>query len=164
MNDLVTARLILHPLTAAEARTLVAGGPVAAAHWAPGYPDAGDIRAARGLLMARAGGDACRHPGVYEIRRREDGLAIGGVGFHGPGEADGSVTVGYGLVPSARGHGYAAEALRALLASAREQGISRVKGDADHDNTASQRVMAAAGMRPAGRDERVVFYETDWEL
>ncbi|WP_406386701.1 GNAT family N-acetyltransferase [Streptomyces sp. NBC_00211] len=52
--------------------------------------------------------------GAYEIRRRADGLTIGGAGFHGPADAAGVVTVGYGLVPAARGRGHPAEALRAL--------------------------------------------------
>jgi RimJ/RimL family protein N-acetyltransferase len=37
--------------------------------------------------------------GNYEIRRREDEQAIGGVGFHAPADKDGSVTIGYGLIP-----------------------------------------------------------------
>jgi hypothetical protein len=56
-----------------------------------------------------------RIPGNYEIRRREGGQAIGGVGFCGPADENGRVTIGYGLIPSARGQGYASEALRGLL-------------------------------------------------
>jgi len=119
----------------------------------------GDVSAARRFLRSCAEGDGARHPGAYEIRRRADGCAIGGLDFHGPAGEDGSVTIGYGLVPSARGQGYAAEALRALLAFARKSGIACVKGDADHGNVASQRVMAAAGMRLVAEDERVRYYE-----
>ncbi|MFJ3175606.1 GNAT family N-acetyltransferase [Streptomyces roseus] len=100
--------------------------------------------------------------GAYEIRRRRDGLTIGGAGFHGPADAAGVVTVGYGLVPAARGHGYAAEALRALLGHARAHGASGVAGDADRENTASHRVMAAAGMRLVGEDERLRYYAVTW--
>ncbi|MFD0266300.1 GNAT family N-acetyltransferase [Streptomyces sp. NPDC127106] len=86
----------------------------------------------------------------------------GGLNFHDPADEDGSVTIGYGLVPSARGRGYASKALRALLAFAREIGITCVKGDADHDNAASQHVMTAAGMHVVAEDERVRSYETAW--
>ena len=48
--------------------------------------------------------------GYYQIRRQSDRLAIGGVGFKGPPDG-GVVEIGDGLVPSARGHGYATEAL-----------------------------------------------------
>ncbi|MEU1125010.1 GNAT family N-acetyltransferase [Streptomyces sp. NPDC005899] len=93
--------------------------------------------------------------GHYAIRRREDGLTTGGLGFHGPVDADGSVS-GYGLIPSARGKGYASEALHELLLLARASGATRVKGDAGH-NIASQCVMAAAGMGPAVR-----YFEITW--
>ncbi|MFE2375592.1 GNAT family N-acetyltransferase [Streptomyces sp. NPDC059398] len=161
MDDLMTARLVLHPLTVAEAERLVAGRPGEADRWAPGYPMEGDVSAARRFLGAR-GGDEGAHPGAYEIRLRGDGCAVGGVDFHGPPDAQGSLTIGYGLVPAAQGKGYASEALRALLVSARERGFARVKGGADHDNVASHRVMTAAGMQPVGRDKRVRYYETAW--
>ncbi|MET9529462.1 GNAT family N-acetyltransferase [Streptomyces sp. NPDC006649] len=70
--------------------------------------------------------------------------------------------MGYGLVAAAQGKGYASEAVRAVLASARERGFARVKGDADHDNAASHRVMISAGMALTGQDERVKYYEIAW--
>lgn len=87
---------------------------------------------------------------------------IGGVGFHGRPDSDGRVTIGYGLIPSVRGRGYASEALRALLAFARSQGVASVKGDADLDNTRSHHVMAAAGMRLVGEDDRLKHFRIDW--
>ncbi|WP_336216324.1 GNAT family protein [Nonomuraea sp. LPB2021202275-12-8] len=53
-------------------------------------------------------------------------------------------------------------ALRGLLLFARARGVTCVKGDTDHDNIASQHVMIAAGMRPAGQDERVRYFEIAW--
>ncbi|MGW1636373.1 GNAT family N-acetyltransferase [Streptomyces lavendulae] len=176
MGDLVTARLVLHPMTGDEAGRLVAGGPPRGARWAPGYPADGDVVAAERFLRTLADTGDPGPFGTYEIRRREDGAAIGGAGFHGPADAHGRVTIGYGLVPSARGRGYASEALRALLACARAHGVTCVRGlacarahgvtcvrgDADHENTASHRVMTAAGMRPVGEDERVRYFEITW--
>ena len=149
-------------MTAREAGHVVAGEPGSGARWAPGYPTDGDVLAARRFLGTCAStGDP--HPfGNYEIRRREDGQAIGGAGFHGPADEDGSVTIGYGLIPSARGNGYASEALRGLLLLARARGVTCVKGDTGHDNIASQHVMMAAGMRPAGEDELLRYYEITW--
>lgn len=161
MSDLVTERLVLHPLTVTEAEGVIAGVPEGSARWAAGYPMEGDVSAARRVLLFPAEGGA-RHLGAFEIRRRTDGYAIGGVDFHGPADDNGSVTMGYGLVPAARGQGYASEALRAFLAFARGLGITSVRGDTDHDNIASQRVMAAAGMRWVAEDERVRYYETVW--
>lgn len=162
MGDLVTARLVLHPMTASEAEQVVAGESDSAARWAPGYPTEGDVSAARRFLGTCASTGDPQPFGNYEIRRRENGQAIGGLGFHGPADENGSVTIGYGLIPSARGKGYASEALRELLRFARARGATRVKGDVDHDNTASQHVMTAAGMLPTGQDERVRYFEITW--
>jgi RimJ/RimL family protein N-acetyltransferase len=149
-------------MTVSEAEHVVAGKPESGAHWEPGYPTDGDVIAARRFLGTCASTGDPQPFGNYEIRRREDGQAIGGVGFHGPPDETGSVTIGYGLIPSARGKGYASEALRRLLLLARARGVTRVKGDTDHDNIASQHVMTAAGMQPAGEDERVRCFEIAW--
>ncbi len=161
MGDLVTARLLLHPFTAGEAERVLAGEPVDAG-WAPGYPAAGDVLAARRFLGTCAAAGDPQPFGNYEIRRRADGRAIGGLGFHGPPDETGSVTIGYGLIPSARGEGYASEALRALLELARARGVTCVKGDTDHDNIASQRVMTAAGLQPTGADDRLRYFAVSW--
>ncbi len=95
---------------------------------------------ARSVAAPSVGGERRPH-------RRQVGQAIGGLGFHGPADEKGSVTIGYGLIPSAQGQGYASEALRALLAFARGHGISCVEGDTTHENVASQHVMTAVGMR-----------------
>ncbi len=145
-----------------EAERLLVREPDGGARWAPGYPDEGDVAGARRFLSVCASTGDPQPFGAYEIRRREDGRAIGGLGFHGPADDDGSVTIGYGLIPSEQGKGYASEALRALLAFARAHGITRVQGDTDHDNAASQHVMTAVGMRLVAEDERLKYYEITW--
>lgn len=162
MGDLVTARLVLHPMTVGEAERVVAGASDGGTRWAPGYPTDGDVFAARRFLSTCADTGDPQPFGNYEIRRREDGRSIGGLGFHAAADEHGSVTIGYGLIPSERGKGYASEALRELLLFARARGVTRVKGDADHDNIASQHVMVAAGMRPVGEDERVRYFQIIW--
>ena len=162
MNDLVTERLVLHPLSPEDAERVAASLPRDTDRWAPGYPADGDVKEATDYLALCASTGDPRPFGAYEIRRRGDGRAIGGVGFHRPPDENGVVTIGYGLVEAARGHGYATEALRGLLAFARANGVILVRGDADLDNVASQRVMASAGMRQVGEDDRVKYYETTW--
>lgn len=165
LGTLMTDRLALHPLTASEAAAVEAGDtrhPPDGARWAPGYPDDGDRSGARRFLSACVSTGNPQPFGPYEIRRRTDGLAIGGVAFHGRPDPTGQVTIGYGLISSARGRGLASEALRALLAFARSQGVRSVKGDADLDNTGSHRVMASAGMRLVAVDDRLKHYRVDW--
>ncbi|SBU91799.1 Protein N-acetyltransferase, RimJ/RimL family [Streptomyces sp. Ncost-T6T-1] len=166
MDNLVTERLVLHPMSVAEAEQTVTAAatvePDADVRWEQGYPTEGDVTVARRFLERCASTGDPQSFGPYVIRRRSDHRAIGGMGFHLPPDEHGSVTIGYGLVPAARGKGYASEALRALLSLARDQGVTSVKGDADHANTASQHVMTAAGMRQTGEDERVKYYAISW--
>ncbi|MFI0925555.1 GNAT family N-acetyltransferase [Streptomyces sp. NPDC021012] len=153
IEPVATARLVLHPMTVAHAERIVARQPGDGDLWGEGYPGDGDVRANTGFLRGVAErGD----PGVfrtYEIRL--DGVAVGGIGFHGPPDEIGVATIGYGLVPGVRGNGYASEALRALLEVARTADATGVKGDADRDNPDSHRVMEAAGMRCVAEDDKL---------
>lgn len=58
--------------------------------------------------------ERCREPGIFVIRNAQDGTPLGDIGLHisskNPHEAD----VGYALLPSAQGKGYASEALAAI--------------------------------------------------
>ena len=61
------------------------------------------------------------------------------------------VEVGYRLLPSAWGHGFATEGARALLTYGFETlGLYRIIGLTHPDNGASQRVLQKAGLRDAG--------------
>ncbi|MGW1405539.1 GNAT family N-acetyltransferase [Streptomyces sp. NPDC002403] len=162
MTDLGTPRLLLHLMNATDALRVMTGTPGDGAHWAPGYPSPGERAAAERFLDTCARNGDPSPFGSYEIRRREDGQVIGGMGFHGAPDENGHVTIGYGLVPSAQGLGYASEALRALLRFARDQGVGCVHGDTDLDNIASQRVMEAVGMHLVGEDEKLKYYRIDW--
>ena len=85
----------------------------------------------------------------YRITRTVDGMTIGGIGFKGKPD-NGSVEIGYGLAPSARGRRYAAEATQALVALARQHGLSRIFAHTDEDNFASQRTLERVGFTRAG--------------
>jgi RimJ/RimL family protein N-acetyltransferase len=96
--------------------------------------------------------------GYYRITRLFDGRAVGGVGFKGQPDG-GCVEIGYGLAPSARGHGYAAEAVIALLTVAADHGLFRVIADTTLDNIASQRTLIRAGFRLVSTDAELHHYE-----
>ena len=112
----------------------------------------------RGFLHATATVGEQRPFGYYRITRLSDGRAVGGVGFKGQPD-DGDVEIGYGLAPSARGHGYAAEAVIALLAMAADHGLSRVIADTTPENIASQRTLVRTGFRLVGTDAELHHYE-----
>ncbi|MFF0202462.1 GNAT family N-acetyltransferase [Streptomyces sp. NPDC005017] len=151
-NNLVlpTEHLTLEGVTPAAAADLQAGGD-GGFDWVEDGPFDG-TRVASGM-MSKAYEAGVHRPefGVYVLVRREDGRAIGGMGFHGSPDGDGRVEVGYDLAESARGRGHATEALRALAewALARED-VTSVFATIERDNLPSQAVVARSGFTPVG--------------
>ena len=124
-----------------------------------GYPLDGDARACAAFVNQISPGTSTNPFGYYQIVI--DGVVVGGIGFHGP-PRDGLVEVGYGVVPDYRRRGVATEALRRLLELAVGlDGVRRVCGRVGEDNVASQKVMAAVGMQPVGRDSDFLHYELE---
>jgi RimJ/RimL family protein N-acetyltransferase len=110
------------------------------------------------LDLVRRGVD--RGPfGHYQVLLRDDDVVIGDIGFHAPPDELGEVSIGFGIVPAARGRGYAREALHALLDWAlRRPEVRSIHADTDLVNLASQRVLRAAGMRlVADEGDRKVY-------
>ncbi|SDZ43463.1 Protein N-acetyltransferase, RimJ/RimL family [Asanoa ishikariensis] len=158
MTELHTPRLRLHAIDAAEGERIIGRRAEAEDTWADDFPFDGDVIGVTAFLRTTAAHGDQRPFGHYRITRAADGRAIGGIGFKGQ-PADGCVEVGYGLSPSARGHGYAAEALSALLDVAADHGLSRVVADTTADNVASQRTLERAGFRRTGTFGDVYLYE-----
>jgi RimJ/RimL family protein N-acetyltransferase len=158
MTDIRARRLHVHPVDVAEAERLVAGTPGHADAWADDFPSEGDVRAVGAFLYNSAAHGEQRPFGYYRITRLADRRAVGGIGFKGR-PAGGRVEIGYGLAPSARGHGYAAEAVVALLAIAAEHGLATVTAETTLDNIASQRTLVRAGFRLVGSDDGLHCYE-----
>jgi RimJ/RimL family protein N-acetyltransferase len=156
--DSRAARLSLHAVDEPEARRIRGRAPRAGDPWAPDYPFEGDLAALGSFLRATDQNGEQGPYGYYQIRRRSDGLAIGGVGFKGPPDG-GVVEVGYGLVPSARGQGYAAEALEILVQIAAGLGVATIRAETDPDNGASRRTLEHAGLHRVDADPGVCHYE-----
>ncbi|MFD0329628.1 GNAT family N-acetyltransferase [Streptacidiphilus monticola] len=89
------------------------------------------------------------------ILRREDGLALGGAGFHGP-PTDGVVEIGYDLAPGARGKGYATETARLLVAYAFTHAVVRVVQAHTEPTNLLPGGAHPRGLRPRRRDRRPV--------
>jgi len=154
-------RLSLRPTPWNSTIAIVEGRRLAT--WASDYPDEGDVVVAQ---ILHAGGphveqlDGVRF-GHRQIVELATGQVVGGIGFMGPVEG-GEIEVGYGVVPSRRGHGYATEALVALLALAwHESALTTVIASTDLANLASQRVLEKAGFVRAGATEDQLQYRCD---
>ncbi|WP_330334078.1 GNAT family N-acetyltransferase [Streptomyces sp. NBC_00536] len=153
-----TERLVLCEIAPVTGADLHAGGTGGFA-WAEDGPYEGTRMAAG--MVARAHEAGTRRPGwgAYAIVRAADATAVGGIGFHAAPDGDGNAEIGYDLVPSARGNGYATEAVRALAAWALAQpGLTTLHATVDDDNLASHAVVGRAGFTKSGAGEGDVRY------
>jgi len=139
-TDLTTDRLVLHPWTMADATAVLTG--TGTAHWADDFPADGDLVIA-GLFD--------QHPawlGEYGHRliiERDSSVVVGSIGLFWPPHA-GALEIGYGIVASRRGRGYAPEATRALAEFAlTAPGVHTVFAHVELSNPASVRVLEKAG-------------------
>jgi RimJ/RimL family protein N-acetyltransferase len=145
--ELTTARLRLRLLAPEDMQDLLEGRPAPGQQWADGYPMDGTLVAVamQDDLVKRG---VTRGPfGHFQVLLADEDLVVGDVGFHSPPDDLGEVSIGFGIVPVARGRGFAVEALRAVLqwALARPE-VRVVHADTDLVNLASQRVLLKAGM------------------
>jgi GNAT superfamily N-acetyltransferase len=128
------------------ARSVLVGEAPAGTRWADGYPTDGSLACATAVMVALEDGRTDPF-GAFCIVRERDRLTIGDALFHGPPDGRGTVDIGYGLVPAARGHGYATMAVVAMLAWAfRQLGVARATANTTDDNAGSVGVMERAGM------------------
>ncbi|MFD5142700.1 GNAT family N-acetyltransferase [Streptomyces sp. NPDC058401] len=157
-DPVAAGRVLLLPMSPAIAADLQAGGNGGFVWVEDGPLD--DTREAAGIVTrAREAGTYRAGWGPYVIVRTSDRKAIGGMGFHAAPDADGRTEVGYDLVPSARGNGYATDGLKALSAWALGRpGVTRLDATTDEDNALSQAVLRRAGFTGAGTGEGLVRY------
>ncbi|MFJ8793325.1 GNAT family N-acetyltransferase [Streptomyces sp. NPDC102462] len=160
-NNLVvpTGRLTLQGVRPAAARDLRLGGD-GGFDWIDGGPYQGTRDAAGMLVEAYESGLHRPEFGLFVLVRRDDGRAVGGLGFHSAPDEEGRVEIGYDLVAAARGRGYATEALGALAewALARDE-VDRLFARVDHANLASQGVLARTGFGRAAAAEESAYAE-----
>jgi RimJ/RimL family protein N-acetyltransferase len=90
--------------------------------------------------------------GPYFLHRTGDDVVVGEIG--GAFISPGVVEIGYAVVPSCWGRGYATDAVRELLVLARENAqIQSVIANAPVDRPASGRVLQKAGFTLVGETE-----------
>jgi RimJ/RimL family protein N-acetyltransferase len=104
----------------------------------------------------------------FSVERIEDGLLLGDVGLSPADGEPGVMKVGYTIDPAHQRHGYATEAIAALVGYAFEVlGADVVRAYADVDNVASIRVAEKVGLRLVERirhvDDDGVWYGVRYE-
>ena len=155
-----TYTVSLRPISAEAAAAVLAGRRPHDVRVADDYPTEFSDGVAR-----QAGGASPLGP--FFIHRSSDDVAVGEIGgaFVAPGVAE----IGYAIVASCRGRGYATDAVRLLIEAARAAGtIDRLIAHTPLDRPASGRVVAKAGLRSLGEvddeHEGVTMRVIRWEL
>ncbi|MFI5805006.1 GNAT family N-acetyltransferase [Streptomyces sp. NPDC051561] len=151
--DVDTKRLVLRHWTRSEATAVLDG--TRSPYWAYDFPAEGDGVVA-GLFE--------QYPdwlGAYGHRlviERDSGLVVGSIGLFWP-PTEGVLEIGYGIVASRRGRGYAPEATQALadFALAAPE-VHTVSADVELSNPASVRVLEKAGFRRWTTGENVAKF------
>jgi RimJ/RimL family protein N-acetyltransferase len=115
--------------------------------WPPDFYDDDDLRRMRALLADAANQGWALY---YLIQRTPTRTLFGIAGFSGPPSADRSVEIGYSLMPSHHGHGFATEAVGELLRFAfADPSVKRVIAETYPHLPASIRVLIRTGFRLA---------------
>ena len=150
LSELTTDRLLLPPVTAEHVAAVTAGHRLEG--WAPDFPSEGDEVIAGMLDRNGVPVGAATVFGQRLVVERDTGLVVGGIGLFGPPE-NGQVELGYGIVESRRGRGYATEAARAMVQLALDlPGVTEVVAGVDPTNAASVRVLEKAGLSFRSQD------------
>jgi RimJ/RimL family protein N-acetyltransferase len=84
---------------------------------------------------------------TFLMIRKDDGAALGGVGFGGVGKVH---ELGYALGRAYWGQGYATEGVRAMVEHARALGLQALEAFTFLENPASARVLRKAGFTDLG--------------
>jgi len=146
---IVTARLVLEALTRDEAAAIRADDRTGRC-WSPDYPSEGDRVVAAVVGEAGDQYDEAAALGPLQIRLGSSGEAVGGVGFLSAPDTEGVAEIGYGLVESVQGRGYATESVSAVIGWAAAHGVAAVEAMTAPDNLASHCVLERCGFERAG--------------
>jgi aminoglycoside 6'-N-acetyltransferase len=165
MNDApfaVTDRLVLRRLTRGDALPLAAyrSDPDVARYqsWDAPY----SLQAARDLVESMSD-VAFAQPGEWlHVGVEATGVLVGDVAVHvhdDPRQA----TVGFTLAPHVQGHGYASEAVCAVLSLLFEHhGLHRAVADCDVRNVRSAALLERLGMRREAHHRRSAWSKGEW--
>jgi len=98
------------------------------------------------------------------IIHKTDKVLIGDIGFMGGPDEEGTVEIGYSIVPEYRNQGYATEAVNSLIHWAfQKQEIKVITAKTLKDNTASIKVLMKAGMNCLGLEDNWLIWEVHKE-
>lgn len=163
MNAIQSARLTILPVTLDLARAAMQDRAELARLLDARVPDdwpAPDFAGWLPTLVELLAYDAELGRWVRLAIQTSERLLIGDMGFHGPPNEQGTVEIGYSVVPASRRQGYASEGVLALIAWAFDQPqVQRIIARCAPDNTASRRILEKAGLRQIGVADPLLHWE-----
>ncbi len=138
-------KVVLRPISPAAAQALLAGRTPDGVRVAADYP----TEFSTGVAQRVGGGDPL---GPFFVHRLEDNVVVGEIG--GTFIDTGVIEIGYAIVESCWGRGYATDAVRALVERAGEiADIERIVAHTPLDRPVSGRVLEKAGFTLVGETE-----------
>jgi ribosomal-protein-alanine N-acetyltransferase len=156
-DDLITERLRLRAFRATDVDAILADRRDDS--WAADFPSEGDRVIADMLSRTGLPAPGDRRYGIRLIVEGDSGKLVGGVGFFGPPE-NGGVEIGYGVVGSREGRGYATEAVAAMVADATSDPLlTHIRAGVELSNPASIRVLEKNGFTEDSRNDDQATYE-----
>lgn len=159
--DFESQNLRLHHLSVEEAQSVLRREKAPGMDWAAGFPSFEHVDFLNAFIA-----DASHHKdpgpfGLYLVVVNEGNLVIGGAGFVGPPNAEGTVEIVVELEPAVRKLGYGSEAIAAIVAVARDNGAKRVITGTPLANVVGQRAIEHGGLSEVSRDEWIVNFAVD---
>ena len=155
--NIETARLVLKPMSRDDVAAVV--NRDRQANWADDFPADGDIVIAELLNRVGVPAEHAAQYGHRSVVERATSQVVGGIGFFGPPH-QGTLEIGYGIVPSRRGRGYATEAVGAMVADAFScDDVEVVRAGVDLDNPASIVVLERNGLVRLSETDKQAGYE-----
>jgi aminoglycoside 6'-N-acetyltransferase len=107
---------------------------------------------------------AFAEPGAWlQVGIEAAGRLVGDVAVHVDGDDPRLARLGFTLAPDAQGHGYASEAVRAVIhLLVTEHAIHRVSADCDVRNARSWALLERVGMRREAHHRQSVWWKGEW--
>lgn len=100
--------------------------------------------------------------GVWFVINQEDHTVIGDIGFKGKPNWEKCVEIGYGIVASAQGKGYATEAVQKLIEWAfLDNKVRKIVAECLDDNLSSIRVLDKLKMKRVGSENNMLKWQLE---
>ena len=160
--DIHTNNVTLHLLTFEETERILRFQHPSDEPWATGYPSTEQIDYLQSYLIELRSAN----PGAYwqaQLKRRRDGLVIGGAGVTGPPDARGAVVIGYEIDPSVPEEDFGVEIVDALLDVAIEMGAARATTSTRRNDPIRQHAYLRSGLHETSRSSGVIHFAIDFD-